>query len=442
MHEPKNTELYNEHQVHNETENLSGKSDNSKRRLKTELTFFAILLIGALGGLFWWYQTSANVTEPRADNARETFQTNVSSIYYALKEGKTTQVLRYSPSTGSSESIFSFEESTELDPLSGNYWSGLSASASGASDNTLITYIENDNLIIYNVVDQTKNVVIKRVGETEYVEGIDMLKLEPEIVGQGPGVFGIYSPQLSQDNTIVGFMIGHYEGRSAAAIRISDKKQLDLKDAFWYLDEKSLLDRFTIIMQNRILAKHRLLPDFLVEEKGMLLGSLFSDDGASIYSIICPLDRPDTGHYTYIGELEEQQGSRRDCGEKDDRTLIEINTSDGTYNELAKNQYAFSMAMHGGQIFLALNEDRDFGIETFNLSGNVAGIIDISATEGLMEADINHVRVSNLSLPIAEVYYHLDGKDYLSLIDLTARAQIAKIELPDVSAFKTLIVQQ
>ena len=421
------------------------QSESSKKAPKGLIAFILILVLAGLGLLCWYvFRSEEVILESSNNSAQQASQSK--SLYYAYKEGKTTRIFKINSNSGQREELFKFEEATQLDSETGNFWKAQNAAVVSSSDGKQLAYIEDSNLRTYRISDQTKTDIIKKTGDRWLGDNPDSnLKipvLKPELNPNGGpgGIFGIYNPEWSQDGKVIGFGASHYEGSSRLAINLQGKKLLSLEGTFRYGELLNLKEKFTILSENTILAKHGVLASYLFKESDSIDAATFSADRKKIFAILCPLDQPDTGFFQYSEEYEDQLGPRRDCGEPDDKTLISINSNTGTYKELAQGPFYFSMALHNDNLFVPRNSDKNFAIQVFSSDGIETQSIDIAKIGGIEVADIKSVVVRNINRPTAEVYYQKEGKNYVAILDLLDRQKLTQVELSDISAFKTLII--
>jgi hypothetical protein len=423
------------------------KIHNSHKKLIIIALVVIVLLVGFGVGA---YVLMSN--KPKAAKSNTTTQTpktvSKGSLVYATKSGKTSKVtvLDLDKSTASEE--VTFAEKSAFDPSSGNKWEGQAPAADVTADGATLAYLKEDDLIVRTIKTDAEKVVIDGTAGSETVP-MKTDPVLPDVSGPAPALLG--QPVWSRDGKQIGFLVGHYEGSSMAVIDPATKKFLPLGDTFRYVSEVGVPDKFTLETANKALAETGIFGSYLVKEYAGLQTSTITLDSKKLLTILCPLDEPSTGNSQYLtSDMSAAQLANhkalRDCGESEERTLISVNVADGTYAEVGKGKFAFSMAVDASNyVYLPGVAASSFNITRIGLSGGAASETLKTAELAALTAEdkIDHVTAKNLGkTPVAEVYSTKAGKQSVTVVNLATKKVIATIALDADTAYSTLGLSQ
>lgn len=415
----------------------------SKKKLLLIILLALLLLGGSAAAYFKFFKKKPAKQEQSTQQQAETEKAKkLTSFIYAYKEGKVTNVRRYTVADSTKKDVLKFNETVAVS-TDGNYYSGLTPAADSTDDGKTLAYIEENNLNTYDVDANTSAKIIKKTGETGSADaGTLSIQFDPAITGSNSGpesITGLFGPQWSEDEEVIGFIGGRYEGATGHIINPDTKNFPTLGDTFIYVDEAPVKDKFVINSGMGELKSHGVLASRLLKPP-LLQSYVFSSDKNTIYGVLCALDLPNSGNSEYLesafsAQEKEDQKYRRDCGEITNKELVAVNLSDGKFSALADDQFAGSAALSGDNLYGALNTNGNFAVAVVNKDTKAKTTIDVLTIAGVEKAKALGTTVQNTERPVAELA-HKDGtKFYVTVIDLIDKAKLATLQVEQVSAF-------
>ncbi len=430
-------------QLNNNIPTNPPKDTKSKKPLLITLALFLVLSIIA------YVLVNKKGAEPNNSGQNSTQQSEAKNpvLFYATKNGKTSKVFALDTTNGTTSEEVSFEETYEYREYEGNYWDSSKPDADLSPDGMELVYSADSNIVLRDINTDAEETIVKSTLKNPPTEVAPIEKVEPsppETDGPGPSSLG--DPVWSRDGKEIGFRIGHYEGSSYAVINRSAKTYTNLGNTFRYVNEEGLPDRLTILEESKPLLGMGIFAELLVKEYASLTGPTITLDNKRLLAILCPKNLPDSGHYQYLesaykgAELENLR-RQRDCGEEGSLTLISIDPQTGSYQQTGEGKFGHTVAVQeNNDVIVSGSAAKDFDLLRIHLSGGDSEAIKISDVGEMKPGEtIKAVILKNAGkTPIAEIYFEIDGKRAVKIVDLSEEKVVATIDLAANTVFNTV----